>query len=306
MPDTATDLGPLDAAEVEFLMQSRQQQLGTMVSPVRPGSSAKDATVLADIVPNSNRKRKTSDVSRSFPRDVPGELVMNQSYQNARTEANRAREATNQAERNADTVKSAIEYLKSNKIINNHSVEEKQEEIYETERKLRAMKEEAVQCLRDDGLGIDDQIANSEGLMMSREADVLRKQADLAGKIQRRECLQFLMLRRQHSGLRSTHLQDCTKDQLRDLFKVESTGRVAFFGLIEMNQIFNDLCFGGYNDLKDEWKERMAHWTFEDWQKVGGTFVNHKWMKSMFLEIFGFAVEDQDNWLNQTGSAPSL
>lgn len=129
MPDTATDLGPLDAAEVEFLIQSRQQQLGTMVSPVRPGSSAKDATVLADIVPNSNRKRKTSDVSRSFPRDVPGELVMNQSYQNARTEANRAREATNQAERNADTVKSAIEYLKSNKIINNHSVEEKQEEI---------------------------------------------------------------------------------------------------------------------------------------------------------------------------------
>ena len=54
MPDMATDLGPLDAAEVEFLMQSRQQeQLGTMVSPVRPGSSAKDATVLADIVPNS-------------------------------------------------------------------------------------------------------------------------------------------------------------------------------------------------------------------------------------------------------------
>lgn len=167
------------------------------------------------------------------------------------------------------------------------------------------MKEE-VQCLRDDGLGIDDQIANSEGLMMSREADILRKQADLAGKIQRRERLQFLMLRRQHSGLRSTHLQDCTKDQLRDLFKVESTGRVAFFGLIEMNQIFNDLCFGGYNDLKDEWKERMAHWIFEDWQKVGGTFVNHKWMKSMFLEIFGFAVEDHDNWLNQTGFAPSL
>ena len=226
---------------------------------------------------------------------------MNQSYQNARTEANRAREAMNQAEQNADTVKSAIEYLKSNKIINNHNVKEKQEEtIYETERNLCAMKEE-VQCLRDDSLGIDDQIANSEGLMMS-----FRKQANLAGKTQRCEHLQFLMLSRQHSGLRSTHLQDCRKDQLCDLFKVESTEQLAFFGLIE--QIFNDLCLGGYNDLKDEWKERMAHWTLEqDWQKVGGMFVKHEWMKSMFLlETFGFAIEDHDNWLNQTGSAPSL
>ena len=139
---------------------------------------------------------------------------------------------------------------------------------------MRVLKEE-VQCLRDDGLVIDDQIANSEGLMISHEADIIRKQVDLARKTQRRKRLEFLMLRRQSAGtgLRSTHLQDCTKDQLRDLFKVESTGRVAFFALMEMNQIFNDLCFGGYNDLKDEWKERMAHWTFKDWQNVGETFV---------------------------------
>ena len=81
-------------------MRTRQQQLGTMLSPVRPVSSAKDAMVLADIVPSSNRKCKTSDVSRSFPRDAPGEPIMNESYQNAKTEANSAREAMNQAELN--------------------------------------------------------------------------------------------------------------------------------------------------------------------------------------------------------------
>ena len=82
--DNIAQLGPLDPAEVELIMRSRQQQFGTMVSPLRPWSSENDATVVADdIVLHSNRKRKNSDISRSFSRDVPGELVMNQSYQNA-------------------------------------------------------------------------------------------------------------------------------------------------------------------------------------------------------------------------------
>ena len=81
--------------------------------------------------------------------------------------------------------------------------------------------------IHEEGLEIGNQVTNTEGLIVSQEADLRRKQADHAEKSERCKRIQFIVLRRSNGKIfKGCDLQNCVKDELRDLFELETPEKV--------------------------------------------------------------------------------
>ena len=278
-------------------------------SPVCPTPTrSKSIAAPADIAPKSSdaiRKRKASGGG-----GVAGEVRRNQRYQNAKQAANSAREAMNQADRNLEVARTAEEFLKSKMIANKARTKEKWEEISEVGSKLIVLNEE-VKSLEDKDLDFEHEVTEYEGIIADHEADCLMTSRDHANKSQRSERLQFLEFRKRHGkAFKGCQLQNCKKDELRDLFQLESPRKIAYQRLAELGDIYDDLRCGGYDCLRDELKEIMDRYTTRSRVRRQGEVeeplsTKRRWMKLVFLEIFGLTVEDHDNWLNEAATGPS-
>ena len=135
---------------------------------------------------------------------------------------------------------------------------------------------------------------------------------DQANKSQWSESLQFLELRIRNRKVFRVYVsyKNCKKDELRDLFQLESPSKIAYLRLAELCDIYDDLRCGGYDCLRDELKEIMDRYTTRSRVRRQGEveehlFTKRRRMKLVFLEIFGLTVEDHDNWLNEEATGPS-
>ena len=235
---------------------------------------AERATNVALFTPN--RKPKNSG-HPSSQKKVAATCRLFKRYKTISDEAKHARTSRDSAEMIFENYKSGMACLKSREFSLTLEIQEAECEIKE------ALKRK--QLLYDQKLDNDYEMKDHEVGLTAAEVDFNQWESIHAEKHQRSNLISFLMKRKQCVGFVGDHLEGCTKNDLRFLYEITSSNAVMQLKIANMNDIFKELCFGGYKGLKPEWNERMK-WASEDWE--GGLTEKRKWMWNMFLEIFGY------------------
>ena len=246
-------------------------------------------------------KHKTPQKTRASPR-----------YQWQQVQTTNARNIRDIHFKSNETAEEGLEMLRSEEKLAKKKVANLEDEEEKAKRALRIMTDKKA-LLHDDRRIIADEISEQDVLKeeltnMSHEADHHK----LYEEQRKSELLEYLYLRSTSCHHKSNILHDCSKKELRNVFEVPSSSKLAYFTTTGMETIFDHLRVGGYRPtLQDEWVDRVKKWSAETWEKETGErgdIAKRRWLKNKFVDIFGLTIttDSSGDWLNENASGPHI